>query len=127
MRTAPRLARMTVPLWIIEVLTSGCADASDTPAGDSKDTGALALPPGRRSLYVSNSANEQPQGSGANLARFTFDATGPLNPMEPRPHVAARAVWCSLPICASRTWRARRMTRLRCTVWQQMVRSPELV
>ncbi len=81
MRTAPRLARMTIPLWITAVLTSGCADASDTPVGDSKATGALALPPGGRSLYVSNSANEQPQGAGANLARFTFDATGPLNPM----------------------------------------------
>src|ERR1041384_5016452 len=81
MRTAPRLARMTVPLWITAVLISGCANASDTPADDSTDTGALALRPGRRSLYVSNSANEQPQGSGANLARFTFDATGPLNPI----------------------------------------------
>jgi len=84
MHTAPRLARRTVPLWIIAVLTSGCADASDTPAGESKDTGALTVPPGR-SLYVSNSANEQPQGAGANLARFTFDATGPLNPMETAP------------------------------------------
>src|ERR1041384_174879 len=85
MRTAPRLARMTVPLWITAVLTSGCADAPDTPAGDSKDTDALAARPGGRSLYVSNSANEQPQGAGANLARFTFDATGPLNPREIAP------------------------------------------
>jgi 6-phosphogluconolactonase (cycloisomerase 2 family) len=76
---------MTAPLWIAAALTSGCADAPDTPAGDSEDTGALALPRGGRSLYVSNSANEQPQGSGANLARFSFDATGPLNPMGTAP------------------------------------------
>lgn len=85
MRTAPRLARMTVSLWITAALTSGCADASDTPAGDPEDTGALALPSGGRSLYVSNSANEQPQGAGANLARFTFNATGPLSPMGTAP------------------------------------------
>lgn len=81
MRTAPRLARMSVPLWTTAAFASGCADAPDTPAGDSNDTAALSVPSVGRSLYVSNSANEQPQGAGANLARFTFNAPGPLNSM----------------------------------------------
>lgn len=48
-----------------------------------------ASQPGGRSLYVSNSANEQdPPGQGANVARFTFDATGLLSPMETVPACA---------------------------------------
>lgn len=43
----------------------------------------LALPPGGRSLYVANTGeDEEPQGSGATVARFTFDAAGVLTPRE---------------------------------------------
>jgi DNA-binding beta-propeller fold protein YncE len=51
--------------------------------------GALALPPGGRSLYVSHSVEDHvPQGEGSNIVRFTFDATGRLTPAETIPTCA---------------------------------------
>jgi 6-phosphogluconolactonase (cycloisomerase 2 family) len=45
-------------------------------------TSVQTLPPAGRPLYVSNSANEQdPQGHGANIARFVVDATSVLTPL----------------------------------------------
>jgi 6-phosphogluconolactonase (cycloisomerase 2 family) len=60
----------------------------NSPAAASQQSNPLgsAVPSRGRPLYVANSAADQePRGQGSTVARFTFDAAGPLNLIETVP------------------------------------------